>query len=122
MSAPPDSLVDGGRLQAQLGDPALRVLEATVYLDPPTAPGRPYDDRSGRADWAAAHNSGRRVRRPRRRALRTAPAVALHLPGPARVATAMKRLGVGDGTSVVIYDPTALTEWAGDREPPLEVG
>jgi thiosulfate/3-mercaptopyruvate sulfurtransferase len=58
VSAPPDSLVDGGRLQAQLGDPALRVLEATVYLDPPTAPGRPYDDRSGRADWAAAHIPG----------------------------------------------------------------
>ena len=34
----------------------------------------------------------------------------------------MKRLGIGDGTSVVIYDPTALTEWAGDPEPPLEVG
>ena len=39
MTAPPDSLVDGGRLDERLGDPALRVLESTGNLDPPTAPG-----------------------------------------------------------------------------------
>jgi thiosulfate/3-mercaptopyruvate sulfurtransferase len=111
VTAPLDSLVDGAWLEERLGDPALRVLEATVYLDPPTAPGRPYDDRSGCADWAAAHIPGAAFADLVGELSEPRPRLRFTFPGPARFAAAMEGLGVGDGTSVVIYDRNGMM-WA----------
>ena len=56
--ANPQYLVETGWLAAHLDDPAVRVLECTVYLHPaPDVPGG-YRVESGRAKWAEGHIPG----------------------------------------------------------------
>jgi len=104
MTTLPGPLVDGGWLQAQLGASDLRIIETTCHLDPPTAPGRPYDVRSGRADWEAGHIPGSAFADVDGELAEPHPTLHFSYPSPARFAAAMSALGVQDETVVVIYD------------------
>lgn len=100
-------LVETDWLQAHLDDPDLRILDCTVYLtnyfDDSAARG--VNVVSGRAHWAEGHIPGADfadlvadLRDPDNRSRMFA------MPGPERFAEAMSRLGVGEGTRVVLYD------------------
>jgi thiosulfate/3-mercaptopyruvate sulfurtransferase len=101
-------LVSTAWLEAHLGDPDLRVFDATVHLRPST-PG-PYRVESGRTDYEAGHVPGAAF----------ADLADLSDPGaklnftrlPAdRLAAALGALGVGSGTRVVVYT-TTTPMWA----------
>ena len=99
-----DPLVSPAWLAERLGEPGLVVLDATVHLDPPTAAGRPYDVRSGRAGWERAHIAGSHFADVAGALSDPAAPFPFTLPAPARFAAEMSRLGVGDETLVVAYD------------------
>jgi thiosulfate/3-mercaptopyruvate sulfurtransferase len=99
-----NQLVDGAWLEAHLDDRNLRIIESTAYLDPPTKPGRPYDVRSGRADWEAGHIPGSAFADVNDELADPHPTLNFTFPSPGRFASAMSRLGVEDGTAVVLYD------------------
>lgn len=102
-------LVSADWLQRQLGDPDLRIFDATVHLRPST-PG-PYRVESGRADYEAGHIPGAAFAD--LAADLSDPEAKLgftRLPAQ-RLATALGRLGVGQGDRVVIYS-TSTPMWA----------
>ncbi len=90
-----DALVETGWLADRLGDPGIRIVDATWYL--------PGVDRSGRAEYAERHIPGAVYwdldeiadpHDPLPHMLPDAPIFAGH----------MARLGIGDGMRVVVYD------------------
>ena len=97
-------LVAPEQLHGALGDPKLRVLDATVWLEL-HPDGSEVTIESGRATFEAEHVPGAgfadllELSDPARPAW-------LMLPEPARFAEGMSRLGVGDGGHVVAYDAT----------------
>ncbi|MHA6758213.1 sulfurtransferase [Streptacidiphilus sp. PAMC 29251] len=99
----PGPLVDHAWLDVHLGDPRLVVLDATALLPSPRHDGD-YRVGSGRADWIQCHIPGSR------HADLTADlsdhAAPFHFaaPAPQELAAALQGLGVGDGSSVVVYD------------------
>jgi len=102
-------LVETDWLAAHLDDPALRVLECTTILHP--RPDGGYTAESGRATWAAGH-----IPRSGFADLtddlcdRSSPLLYM-MPTAEQMAQAMARLGVGEGTRVVLYD-RAVNMWA----------
>jgi thiosulfate/3-mercaptopyruvate sulfurtransferase len=91
-------LIDSGWLEAELGSPDLRILDCTVILGSSGAV-------SGRADWEAAHIPGGQfadlmgdLSDPNNTRY------SFPFPPAEQFAAAMSRLGVGDGTRVVLYD------------------
>jgi thiosulfate/3-mercaptopyruvate sulfurtransferase len=107
--AHPEYLVETDWLAANLEDPALRVLECTTILHP--RPDGGYKAESGRATWAAGH-----IPRSGFADLtddlcdRTASWLYM-MPEAEAMAAAMARLGVGEGTRVVLYD-RVVNMWA----------
>lgn len=102
-------LVSADWLQRHLGDPDLRIFDATVHLRPST-PG-PYRVESGRADYEAGHIPGAAFAD--LAADLSDPEAMLgftRLPAQ-RLATALGALGVGQGDWVVIYS-TSTPMWA----------
>ena len=97
-------LVTAGWLDGRLGRADIVVLDATVYLDPPSAPDAPYDVRSGRADWEGAHVPGSRFADLVDALSDPGAPFPFTLPSPERFAAGMAALGVGDDTLVVAYD------------------
>lgn len=102
-------LVSTEWVQAQLGDPDLRVFDATVHLRPAT-PG-PYRIESGRADYEAAHVPGAAfvdlagdLSDPR------SPLSFTRLPAD-RLARALGAAGIAPGVRVVAYS-TTTPMWA----------
>ena len=99
MQDDPRTLVSTDWLARHLTDPDLRVLDASLYL-----PGTPRD---ARAEYAAAHIPGARffdiddVSDARS----DLPHMA---PPPEKFMSRMRRLGVGDGHQVVVYDGAGL--------------
>lgn len=102
-------LVSADWLQAHLNDPALRLFDVTVHLRPAT-PG-PYRVESGRADYDAGHIPGAAFLD-----------LAADLSDPAsplnfthlsadRLAGALGRAGIGDGSCVVAYS-SSTPMWA----------
>jgi thiosulfate/3-mercaptopyruvate sulfurtransferase len=95
-------LVSPERLHDVLDDPALRVLDATVWLQL-HPDGSEVTIESGRGAWQEGHIPGAgfadlvELSDPARPAWFT-------LPRPERFAAGMSRLGVGPGTHVVSYD------------------
>ncbi|MEP7215839.1 MAG: sulfurtransferase [Anaerolineaceae bacterium] len=97
-------LATTGWLAEHLDDPNLRILECTVFLRP-NADGRPgYVAIPGQDEWAEGHIPGSVYAdlpgdlSDRDHALR------FMMPPPEQFAQAMGSYGVGDGTSVVLYD------------------
>jgi thiosulfate/3-mercaptopyruvate sulfurtransferase len=106
MSEPARLLIDPRELHAQLGDPALRVLDATVVLRSPPE-GGPYEVLSGRPGYEAGHIPGAAFADLAGALSAPAPPRAFALPAPRRFAAAAGRIGVGEGTRVVVYAQTS---------------
>jgi thiosulfate/3-mercaptopyruvate sulfurtransferase len=92
--ADPGPLVSTEWLAAHLGDPDLRVLDATFYL--------PHLGRDARAEYRAAHIPGARFFDIDEVADRQNPLPHM-LPAPAAFEEAAGALGVGDGDLVLVY-------------------
>lgn len=99
----PGPLVDDVWLARHLGDQRLVVLDATAELPSPRHDGD-YRVASGRAGWLGARVPG--SRHADLTAELSDPTAPHHftLPAPDALAAALTRLGVRDGTSVVVYD------------------
>ena len=104
------SLVDAAGLRAELGDPDLRVLDATVILDFPPDGGPPAIT-SGRAGFDAGHVPGAVFADLIEDLSDPGSGLPFTVPSPERFAAAIGALGVGDDTRVVVYDQGA-TMWA----------
>ena len=106
----PQHLVETDWLAQHLDDPAVRILETTVFLHPADVPGG-FRVESGRAKWAEEHIPGAGfVDLHEELSDRTSP-LRFMMPPAAQFAEAMGRAGVGDGVRVVLYD-RAVNMWA----------
>jgi thiosulfate/3-mercaptopyruvate sulfurtransferase len=94
-----DSLVSTAWLEAELGAPDLRVLDATLFL--------PGMGRDARAEHEAAHIAGARYFDIDEIADRDSP-VPHAFPSAYKFASRMQSLGIGDGNRVVVYDNSPL--------------
>ena len=99
MQDDPTTLVSTGWLAQHLSDPDLRLLDASWYL--------PAQNRDARAEYAAGHIPGARFFDIDEIADLTVdlPHMA---PPPEKFASRLRRLGVGDGNQVVVYDGAGL--------------
>ena len=109
----PGHLVDGAWLEQRLSHPRLRIIDATVVLDPHS-----WQANSGRATYQHAHIPGAsfvdligELSDPAGDEGLPPGMHAYRLPSAARFAEAIERHGVGDDTTVVAYD-TAGGMWA----------
>jgi thiosulfate/3-mercaptopyruvate sulfurtransferase len=103
-------LVETDWLAAHLGEPDLRVIECTVYLQPADLPGG-YRVESGRAKWAEGHIPGAGFVDLQDELSDRSSKLRFMMPPAAQFAEAMGRHGVGDGARVVLYD-RAVNMWA----------
>lgn len=109
MSSLPTPLVSTDWLADHLDDADLRLLDATIFLAPPAQAGADWTAERGAAAHAEEHIPGSRY----------ADIVSelssddgwFTRPDAAAFAAAVERLGVGDGTKVVVYD-RAASMWA----------
>ena len=95
----PKTLVSTAWLAGHLGDPDLRIIDASWYL--------PSSGRDARAEYAAAHIAGARFFdiddiSDSRSAL---PHMA---PPPEKFMSKLRAMGIGDGHQVVVYDGTGI--------------
>jgi thiosulfate/3-mercaptopyruvate sulfurtransferase len=93
--AHPESLVSTAWLAQHLADPDLRVVDATYYL--------PMQKRSARAEYDQRHIPGA-VFFDIDEIADTASSLPHMLPSPEKFASRMRKLGLGDGNRIVIYD------------------
>jgi thiosulfate/3-mercaptopyruvate sulfurtransferase len=105
----PEFLIETGELAARLGDRQLRVLDCTVHLIP--NPDIGYVAKPGREDFERGHIPGARFIDLQADLSAPHPKLRFMLPAPEAFAAAMGRLGVGDGSRVVIYS-TTTPQWA----------
>src|SRR2546427_10436968 len=96
-------------LAAHLDDPALRVLECTTILHP--RPDGGYKAESGRAAWAAGHVPRSGFADLTDDLCDRASPLLYMMPPAEQMTASMARLGVGEGTRVVLYD-RAVNMWA----------
>lgn len=94
-----DSLVSTDWLEAELGAPDLRILDATGFL--------PGSGRDARAEYAAAHIPGAAFFDIEEISDRDSPLPHM-LPPTHKFASRMQSLGVGDGNRIVVYDNSPL--------------
>jgi thiosulfate/3-mercaptopyruvate sulfurtransferase len=105
----PQWLISTAELEPRLGDPALRILDCTVYLKPTDGGGvRPA---SGREHWALAHIPGSGYADLLGELSDRDSQLPVMMPPATQFAAAMSRYGVGEGTRVVLYD-TGSGIWA----------
>jgi thiosulfate/3-mercaptopyruvate sulfurtransferase len=105
----PEYLVETDWLAANLENPALRVLECTTILHP--RPDGGYKAESGRATWAAGHIPRSGFADLTDDLCDRSSSWLYMMPPADQMAAAMSRLGVGEGTRVVLYD-RAVNMWA----------
>lgn len=103
MDPRPDLLVGTDWLAGHLDDPAVRVLECTVYLHPADVPGG-YRVESGRARWAESHIPGAGFADLHADLSDRSSALRFMMPPAAQFAEAMGSYGVGPSVRVVLYD------------------
>jgi thiosulfate/3-mercaptopyruvate sulfurtransferase len=108
--ARPQYLVETEWLAQHLDDPAIRILECTVYLHPADVPGG-YRVESGRGKWAEGHIPGAGFVDLQEELSDRTSSLRFMMPPAAQFAEAMGRAGVGDGVRVVLYD-RAVNMWA----------
>jgi thiosulfate/3-mercaptopyruvate sulfurtransferase len=109
--AHPEYLVSTDWLAAHLDDPAVRVLECTVYLHPDSTVKGGVRVESGREQWTAGHIPGAGFADLQTELSDRASPLRFMMPPAAQFAEAMGRHGVGDGVRVVLYD-RAVNMWA----------
>ncbi|MDF2235043.1 rhodanese-like domain-containing protein [Albimonas sp. CAU 1670] len=107
----PEAIVDGAGLQARLGDPDLRIYDCTVYLRYEVGTGRPYRVESGRADWEAGHIPGARFLDLQEELSQDDAPTRFMRRSAQATADAFARVGVGEGTRVVLYS-RGTPQWA----------
>jgi thiosulfate/3-mercaptopyruvate sulfurtransferase len=90
-----ESLVTTEWLEAELGAPDLRIIDASFFL--------PGDGRDARAEYEAAHIPGA-VYLDLEEVSDGAQALPHMLPPPHKFASRMQSLGLGDGNRFVVYD------------------
>ena len=95
-------LIDATRLYGELGDPQLRVVDATAFLVREVADG-PYTVESGRGRYDEAHIPGAVFADIPGDLSEPDSPFRFTLPGPEHFTRAMGALGVGPGTRVVAY-------------------
>jgi thiosulfate/3-mercaptopyruvate sulfurtransferase len=105
-----NELIDADTLRQRIGDPALRILDATVILDFPPDGGPPAVT-SGRAGFDEGHIPGAAFADLVADLSDPTSGLPFTVPPPDRFARAIGQLGVGDGTPVVAYDQ-GETVWA----------
>jgi thiosulfate/3-mercaptopyruvate sulfurtransferase len=105
----PQFLVETDWLAAHLEEPTLRVLECTTILHPRPEGG--YRAESGRTAWAAGHIPRSGFADFTDELSDRSSALLYMMPPVEQMAAAMARLGVGEGTRVVLYD-RAVNMWA----------
>ena len=105
----PHYLVETDWLAANLDDPSLRVLECTTILHP--LPDGGYKAESGRAAWAAGHIPRSGFADLTDDLCDRSASTLYMMPSTEQMAASMARLGVGEGTRVVLYD-RAVNMWA----------
>jgi thiosulfate/3-mercaptopyruvate sulfurtransferase len=93
--ARPNALIDTATLATQSGTPGLKVVDATWFL--PTIP------RDARREYAEAHIPGA-VYFDIDEVADDASALPHMLPDPVKFSSRARRLGLGDGTRIVVYD------------------
>ena len=102
MSSPysnPQSLVSTDWLAANLTQPDLRIIDATYYL--------PMHGKDARADYLAQHIPGA-VFFPIDEIADTTSSLPHMLPPQEKFSARLRKLGIGDGNRVVVYDRTGL--------------
>ncbi|WP_089105992.1 sulfurtransferase [Streptomyces hyaluromycini] len=99
----PGPLVDHTWLATHLDDPRLAVLDATALLPSPRHDGD-HRSASGRAGWAERHIPGSRHADLTGDLSDAGAPYHFAVPAPDALAAALARLGVGEGTEVVVYD------------------
>lgn len=100
---PPGPLIDTATLASQIGDPNVRIFDCTMHLTPlPDNSGQQVT--SGQADYSKEHIPGAAFIDLSRDLSDTASPYRFSALGPQAFAAAVGRLGIGDGTQVVLYD------------------
>ena len=105
----PEYLVQTDWLAEHLDDPSLRVLECTTILHP--MPDGGYRAESGRATWAAGHIPRSGFADLTGELSDSTSSLRFMMPPAEQFAAVMGKLGVGEGTRVVLYD-RAVNMWA----------
>jgi thiosulfate/3-mercaptopyruvate sulfurtransferase len=101
----PKPLVTAEALASELGDPSLRIFDCTTYLHPlPDNSGLRVE--SGRAGYEEGHIPGAAFLDLATELSDTTSPFRFALPSPEAFAGAAGRLGIGEGTKVVLYDRT----------------
>jgi thiosulfate/3-mercaptopyruvate sulfurtransferase len=108
MHTMPKPLVETEWLNAHLADPSLRILDCTVFLKPVEGGVRPE---SGREEWARGHIPGSAFADLLGDLSARDTSLPVMMPPAEQFAAAMSSYGVGDGTSVVLYD-SSQNMWA----------
>jgi thiosulfate/3-mercaptopyruvate sulfurtransferase len=98
------SLVSTEWLAANLGQPDLRVVDASLYL--------PQQKRDAKAEYAAGHIPGAVFFDIDEISDRDSPYPHM-LPNPAKFASRVRALGLGDGNRIVVYDGSGVNVSAG---------
>lgn len=98
-------------LADHLDDPALRILECTVFLRPNQSGRTGYVAVSGRDEWSKAHIPGSVFADLTEELSDRSHALRFMMPSAQQFKEMMERYGVGDRTSVVLYDRQA-NMWA----------
>lgn len=100
LSAPPaDPLVSTDWLAARLAAPDIRILDASWHL--------PGSGRDAKAEYAAAHIPGA-VFFDIEEIAETASPLPHMLPDPAKFASRVRAMGLGDGNRIVVYDSAGI--------------
>src|SRR5882672_7468302 len=100
----PQALISTEQLAAILDQPNLRIYDCTTYLEPPP-PGNddPYVVVPGRHTFEEAHIPGADFLDLQGEFSDPTTKLRFMMPGPAQLAAAFGRHGLGDGTRVVLY-------------------
>lgn len=94
-----DPLVSTEWLHERLGAPDIKIIDATWYL--------PGDERDPKAEYALAHIPGAVFFDIDEIADLTSPLPHM-LPPPEKFASRVKKMGLGDGSTIVVYDATGI--------------